>query len=232
VYALPEAQRDRFLMKVHVGHPSAMEELAILGRMGVRPPVPNQILSPERVRALQQAADAVFVHHALQEYIVRLVMATRDAGSVVPELRGMIEVGASPRGTLGLAAAARALAVLRRRDYVLPQDVADVATDVLAHRIVLGFEALADGVQHRDVIARLVAVVPAPRIAPAQEPAATQPVATWPTAPQPAATQPVATWPTAPQPVATQPAQEQSAQEQPQAPVADESGRQAAGGAA
>src|SRR4051812_20143173 len=126
VYELPEAQRDRFLMKVHVGHPSAMEELAILGRMGVRPPVPNQILSPERVRTLQQAADAVFVHHALQEYIVRLVMATRDAGSVVPELHGMIEVGASPRGTLGLAAAARALAVLRRRDYVLPQDVADV----------------------------------------------------------------------------------------------------------
>jgi MoxR-like ATPase len=169
VYELPEAQRDRFLMKVHVGHPSAMEELAILGRMSVRPPRAAQILTPERVRALQETADAVFVHHAVQEYIVRIIMATRDAGSVVPDLAAFVEIGASPRGTLGLAASARALAVLRRRDYVLPQDVADVAVDVLAHRIVLGFEALADGVQARDVITRLVAAVPAPRIAPSQD---------------------------------------------------------------
>jgi MoxR-like ATPase len=132
-------------------------------------------------------------------------MATRDAGSVVPDLAAFVEIGASPRGTLGLAASARALAVLRRRDYVLPQDVADVAVDVLAHRIVLGFEALADGVQARDVITRLVAAVPAPRIAPSQDETAqaypTQPAQqSYPAYPAqqsyPAPSQPVqATWP-------------------------------------
>src|SRR5918993_427293 len=131
VYALPEAQRERFLLKVDVGYPSGAEELAILHRMGVRPPVADTVLSPERVFALQDAADAVFVHHAVADYIVRLVLATRDpAGHGLPELAGTVDFGASPRATLGTAAAARALALLRGREYVLPEDVRDVFGDV------------------------------------------------------------------------------------------------------
>src|ERR687898_466071 len=107
VYALPEAQRDRFLLKVDVGYPSGAEELAILHRMGVRPPVATQVLTPHRVLALQDAADRVFVHHAVAEYVVRLVLATRDPGAYgLGELAGVLDFGASPRATLGTAAAA------------------------------------------------------------------------------------------------------------------------------
>jgi MoxR-like ATPase len=164
VYALPEAQRDRFLLKVDVGHPTAGEELAILHRMGVRPPVAEQVLTPERVLALQDEADAVFLHHAVAEYVVRLVVATRQPG-------GEIEVGASPRATLGLAAAGRALALIRGREYVLPEDVRDVAADVVAHRLVLTYDAVADGVDPRAVVDRVLAAVPPPRVAPARAPA-------------------------------------------------------------
>ncbi|HZB47818.1 MAG TPA: MoxR family ATPase, partial [Mycobacteriales bacterium] len=171
VYALPEAQRDRFLLKVDVGYPSGAEELAILHRMGVRPPVADTVLSPERVLALQDAADAVFVHHAVADYIVRLVLATRDpAGHGLPELAGTVDFGASPRATLGTAAAARALALLRGREYVLPEDVRDVFGDVAAHRLVLSYDAVADGVDPRAVVGRVLAAVPAPRVAPAREP--------------------------------------------------------------
>ncbi len=171
VYALPEAQRDRFLLKVDVGYPSGAEELTILHRMGVRPPQAETVLSPERVLALQEAADAVFVHHAVAEYVVRLVLATRDpAGHGLPELVGTLDFGASPRATLGTAAAARALALLRGREYVLPEDVRDVFGDVAAHRLVLSYDAVADGVDPRSVVDRVLAVVPAPRVAPAREP--------------------------------------------------------------
>jgi MoxR-like ATPase len=176
VYALPEAQRDRFLLKVDVGYPSGAEELAILHRMSVRPPTAGQVLTPERLLALQDAADGVFVHHAVAEYVVRLVLATRDpAAAGVPEVAGALEFGASPRATLGLAAAARALALLRGRGYVLPEDVRDVAGDVVAHRLVLGYDAVADGVDPRWVVDRVLAAVPPPRIAPAREPAAREP---------------------------------------------------------
>ena len=167
VYALPEAQRDRFLLKVDVGYPTGPEELAILHRMSVRPPVAGQVLTPERLLALQDAADGVFVHHAVAEYIVRLVLATREPG---PELAGVLEFGASPRATLGLAAAARGLALLRGREYVLPEDVRDVAGDVIAHRLVLGYDAVADGLDPRWVVDRVLDAVPPPRLAPAREP--------------------------------------------------------------
>ena len=170
VYALPEAQRDRFLLKVDVGYPTGAEELAILHRMGVHPPVAQQVLTPMRVLALQSAADEVFVHHAVAEYVVRLVLATRDpAAAGLPELAGVLEFGASPRATLGIAAAARALALLRGREYALPEDVRDVAGDVLAHRLVLGYDAVADGVDPRAIVDRILATVPAPQVAPARE---------------------------------------------------------------
>jgi MoxR-like ATPase len=160
VYALPEAQRDRFLLKITVGYPTPLEELTILQRMSVRPPHADPVLTPSSVVALQEATDEVFVHHAVAEYVVRLVHATRMPSEVV-------EFGASPRASLGLVAAGRALALLRGRDYVLPADVAEVAVDVMAHRLVLTFDALADGVDPRSVVEQVVAAIPPPRVAPA-----------------------------------------------------------------
>ncbi|PSK98475.1 MoxR-like ATPase [Murinocardiopsis flavida] len=168
VYALPEAQRDRFLMKVSVGYLSPLEELTVLQRMGVRPPHASAVLSPELVARLQDAADDVFVHNAVAEYVVRLVHATREPGSYgLDGVAEVLEFGAGPRATLGLAAAGRALALLRGRDYLLPADVADVAVDVMAHRMVLTFDALADGVDPRSVVERVVAAVEQPSVVPA-----------------------------------------------------------------
>ncbi|PXY23501.1 ATPase [Prauserella coralliicola] len=169
VYALPEAQRDRFLMKVFVDYPSELDELGILYRMGTRRPVARRVLDPETVLRLQEQARDVYVHHALAEYVVRLVMATRKPEQAgLPELAPVLAFGASPRATLGLVAAARALALLRGRDYVLPGDIQELAVDVLAHRLVLSFDALADGVAAEDVVRRIVTTLPVPQVAPAQ----------------------------------------------------------------
>jgi len=165
VYPLPEAQRDRFLMKIDIVYPDAAEELDILRRMSVDPPHAQQILDTGRLIDLQHAADQVSVHELIADYIVRMVMATRQPAEYgLPGLADVIEIGASPRATLGLAASARALALLRGRDYVLPGDVADVAPDVMAHRIVLTFDALADGTDTRDLVARILRAVPPPRV--------------------------------------------------------------------
>jgi MoxR-like ATPase len=170
VYPLPEAQRDRFLLKVLVGHPSAREEAEIVRRMGVRPPRAGQVLDPAALLELQAAADAVFVHDAVVDYAVRLVLATRE-----PHAHGLADVtpliahGASPRATLGLVAASRALALLRGRRYALPQDVYDVSRDVLRHRVLLSYEALADGVDADGVVERVVRTVGAPRVTPTQD---------------------------------------------------------------
>ena len=170
VYQLPEAQRDRFLLKIEVGHPNGNEELAILYRMSVDPPTAQQILDPDQVIALQRAADRVFVHHAIAEYAVRLVLATRDLpGFGLPDLAGLVAFGVSPRATLGLVAAGRALALLRGRDYVLPRDVRDVARDVMAHRLVLSLDALADDVPATGIVDRILQVVPEPQVAPRQD---------------------------------------------------------------
>jgi MoxR-like ATPase len=170
VYQLPEAQRDRFLMRIVVGYPSDQDELGILYRMGGTRPSARPVLDTGKLLALQARARAVFVHHALAEYVVRLVLATRDPARFgLPEVAGQLAYGASPRATLGLVAAGRALALLRGRDYVLPNDLLDIAPDVLAHRLVLSFDAIADGVEPESIIARIVESVPLPVIAPAQE---------------------------------------------------------------
>jgi MoxR-like ATPase len=170
VYPLPEAQRDRFLMKVLVGYPTAAEEAQIVRRMSVDPPRANTLLDPEGVRALQRQADAVFVHDAVLRYAVRLVTATREpAAHDLPDLVPLIAHGASPRATLGLVAAGRALALLRGRPYLLPQDVFDVAHDVLRHRVLLTYEAMADGVDAEAVVGRIVSTVQAPRVTPTQD---------------------------------------------------------------
>jgi len=165
VYPLPEAQRDRFLLKVDVPLPRAHEEAEILRRMSVDPPTAQQVLDPARVNRLARAADEVYVHPLVADYVVRLVMATRAPGDygVGDDVDGVLDVGASPRATLGLVAAARALALVRGRDHVLPDDVRELAPDVIAHRLVLGFDAVADGVTAASVVERVVAAVRPPQ---------------------------------------------------------------------
>ncbi|MDP9006587.1 MAG: MoxR family ATPase [Actinomycetota bacterium] len=165
VYPLPEAQRDRFLMKVVVGYPTHTEEMEVVRRMGVRPPSPAPVIDVADLVRLQEAADAVFVDAGVADYAVRLVLATRaPADHGLPELAPYVAYGASPRGSLGLVAAGRALALLRGRDYLVPQDVFDVAFDVLRHRLVLSYEALAEGVEADAVLARVLSVVTAPLV--------------------------------------------------------------------
>jgi MoxR-like ATPase len=170
VYPLPEAQRDRFLMKIAVGYPNAREEADIVRRMGVDPPHASPVLNPARLSQLQRAADTMFVHDAVLDYAVRLVMATRQpADHNLPDLAPFIAHGGSPRATLGLVAGARALALLRGRNYVLPQDVFDVGPDVLRHRVLLSYEAIADGVEPDHVVNRVLSTVIAPVVAPSQD---------------------------------------------------------------
>ena len=167
VYQLPEAQRDRFLMKILVGYPNEAEELGILYRMSAQRPTAEQLLTPQRLLGLQELARTVFVHHAIAEYVVRLVLATRTPSVFgVPELGRLLAYGASPRATLGLVAAGRAMALMRGRDYVLPEDVRDLAVDVIAHRLVLSFDAVADGVSVESIVDRIADVVPMPQVAP------------------------------------------------------------------
>jgi MoxR-like ATPase len=173
VYALPEAQRDRFLMKVLIDYPTPQEELEIVRRMGVDPPHAVQVLTPEMILELQRQADEAIIDQGTLDYAVNLVIATRDpANHGLPDLAGMIEYGASPRATLGLVAAGRAMALLRGRDYVVPQDIFDVAPDVLRHRLVLSYEALAAELTIEQVLVRLLSTIPAPMVSPTtQDPA-------------------------------------------------------------
>nr|WP_241176103.1 MoxR family ATPase [Modestobacter sp. KNN46-3] len=169
VYPLPEAQRDRFLLKVLVDYPSPEEEREIIYRMGSTPPEAQPVLGPEDVRRLQRTASEVFVHHALVDYVVRLVVATRAPHEHgMPDVASWVSYGASPRASLGLIASSRALALIRGRDYVLPQDVLDVTGDVLRHRLVLSYDALADGVPADHIVKRVVQSVPLPQVTPRQ----------------------------------------------------------------
>ncbi|MDA3628754.1 MoxR family ATPase [Saccharopolyspora sp. WRP15-2] len=165
VYPLPEAQRDRFLFKLPVEYPTAEEEREIIYRMGVAAPEPNPVLNPDELIRLQKVAASVFVHHALVDYVVRLVVATRmpnDHG--LSDIASWVSYGASPRASLGIIAAARALALVRGRDYVLPQDVVDVVPDVLRHRLVLSYDALADGIPVEHIVNRVLQTVPLPQV--------------------------------------------------------------------
>ncbi len=169
VYPLPEAQRDRFLMKVVLDYPTPAEEVEIVQRMGTRPPSAEQALTLEQVEALQNAALDVFVDRSVLEYAVNLVLCTRTPENFgLPELRTFIELGASPRASLGLIRAGRALALLRGRAYLTPQDVFDVAPEIMRHRMLLSYEALAQDVDVDQVLARVLGTVPAPRLSPAQ----------------------------------------------------------------
>lgn len=163
VYPLPEAQRDRFLLKITVPLPGYGDEAEILRRMGHKTPTAHQVLSPEAVLRLQEQAENLYVHPLVADYMVRLVMATRSPQEFgAPDLDGTLQAGVSPRATLGLLAASRALALLRGRDHVLPADVNDLAREVMAHRMLLSFEALAGGATPETLVDYLVACVPEP----------------------------------------------------------------------
>jgi MoxR-like ATPase len=186
VYPLPEAQRDRFLMKVVIGYPTAAEEVEIVHRMGVSPPEADEVLSLEDLARLQEAADRVYVDRGVVDYAVNLVLATRQPAQFgLPELGELVSWGASPRASLGLVAAGRALALMRGRTYALPQDVFDVAPDILRHRLVLSYEALAQGLSADHVLARVLSTVPAPRIAPSMDPTRSTAPGGTPSAPTP-----------------------------------------------
>ncbi|MFM7069127.1 MAG: AAA family ATPase, partial [Actinomycetes bacterium] len=173
VYPLPEAQRDRFLMKVVLGYPTPTEEVEIVQRMGTAAPHAEQVLDLGQIQHLQAATDQVYVDRSVLEYAVNLVLCTRTPENFgLPELRSFIELGASPRASIGLVRAGRALALLRGRSYLTPQDVFDVAPEVMRHRLLLSYEALAQDVDVEQVLARVLATVPAPRVSPTQDGAA------------------------------------------------------------
>jgi MoxR-like ATPase len=166
VYPLPEAQRDRFLLKIVVGYPTDAEEREIVYRMGVKPPVAGPILTTEDLLGLQRKADEVFVHNALVDYAVRVVLATRTPADFgMDDVARLIQYGASPRASLGIVRATRALALLRGRDYALPQDLLDIAPDILRHRLVLSYDALADDISADRIVERVLATVPMPTVA-------------------------------------------------------------------
>ncbi|GAB2535633.1 AAA family ATPase [Rhodanobacter koreensis] len=168
-FTLPEAQLDRFLMHVTIGYPDAVAELAILrlarGQASQRAhPVaaPLALLSQADVFAARDAAMAVHMAPALEEYLTQLVLATRDAGRYGPEFKRWIAWGGSPRATIALDRCARAQAWLSGRDYVLPEDVHAIVHEVLRHRVLLSYEAEAEGVRPDQVIDRLLDLVPLP----------------------------------------------------------------------
>jgi MoxR-like ATPase len=162
-YPLPEAQVDRFMMKVEVGYPSPTEEFVIVERAISPDPVSQAIVSPERLIGMQAQVDEVYVDPALIEYSVRVVNATRRPAEVgLADLARYISFGASPRASINLILAGRALAFIRGRDYVVPQDVTELALDVLRHRLVLSYEALSDDVTADDVLTKVLAALPVP----------------------------------------------------------------------
>jgi MoxR-like ATPase len=164
-YPLPEAQIDRFMMKVVVDYPNFSEEMSIVARSLVDPPVLRELLTLEQLHGLQQAAANVYVDRLVAEYAVALCDATRHPATYgLGELGPYLAYGASPRGSINLVTAARALAVLRGRSYALPQDVQELARDVLRHRLVLTYQALAEQVTADKLLTAVLDAIHAPRI--------------------------------------------------------------------
>ncbi len=162
-YPLPEAQVDRFMMKVLVDYPSDEEEFVIVQRVTGPAVSANPVASTEQLAELQGACRTVYVDPSLITYAVKLVSATRNPEKHgLKELRRFITYGASPRATINLTEASRALAMLRGRSYVLPEDMVDLVPDVFRHRVVLSYEALSEGLSPDALIGKIMARIPAP----------------------------------------------------------------------
>jgi MoxR-like ATPase len=164
-YALPEAQVDRFMLKVVVGYPTPTEEFAIVERMTTSVEKVATVLTTGDLVALQRQVDAVYVDPALYDYAVRLAVSTRLPGRFgMPELVRYITYGASPRASINLILTGKALAFVRGRTYVLPEDVLDMAADVMRHRLVLSYEALTDDVTPDRILSTILSRVPPPTV--------------------------------------------------------------------
>ncbi len=164
-YPLPEAQVDRFMLKVLVGYPTSTEEFVIVERMTGALQALKEVIDTTELLRLQERVDQVYVDPALIEYAVTLVSATRKPQIIGrSDLESLLTFGASPRASINLILAARALAFIRGRTYALPQDVRDVAHDVIRHRLVLSYEALADNVTGDELLDRLIDSIPMPEV--------------------------------------------------------------------
>ena len=163
-YQLPEAQLDRFLFKVIVDYPQRDEELQILGMMSRTSATPQTtpVVSIQTIEASRALMDRIFIDPAIEAYIVDLVRATRNPGQIDKRLEGMVRAGASPRATISIALAAKALAFMHHRSYVSPQDVKDLAHDILRHRILVSYEAEAANITSDNIIDSILSKVPVP----------------------------------------------------------------------
>ncbi len=163
-YPLPEAQVDRFMLKLRVGYPSKAEEKEIMRRMAARErPRVEPVAGPDDIRRMREVADAIYVDAKVEDYIVDVVFATREPGAYkMPDLERLIEYGASPRATIYLAQAARVQAFMAGRTYVTPQDVKTVGPDVLRHRVLLSYEAEARELSAEDLVQRVFNTVDVP----------------------------------------------------------------------
>ena len=163
-YPLPEAQVDRFMMKVVIGYPNRAEERIILESMATTEPAftVRAVVSADEILKARQVVNAIFVDEKIKDYIVDLVLATRPPAAASLNLNGYVQVGASPRATINLTLAARATAFLNGRHYVTPQDVKTIALDVLRHRVTVSYEAEAENVTSEDVIRIILDTLPVP----------------------------------------------------------------------
>ncbi|MFL2860517.1 MAG: AAA family ATPase [Pontiellaceae bacterium] len=163
-YPLPEAQVDRFMLKICVGYPSREEERLILDRMAhAEPPAPIQpIITPEQILRARQTVDEIYIDDKIKAYIIDLIFATREPEKAGLNLKEYIKYGASPRATISLTLAARAHAFMEGRGYVTPQDIKSVAPDVLRHRLLLTYEAEAEELTSDELIRQILAEIPVP----------------------------------------------------------------------
>jgi MoxR-like ATPase len=164
-YPLPEAQVDRFMLKVIVGYPTKEEERRVVDRMASGQPTPEvrKVTSPQEILAARQVVEKIFVDDKVRDYLVDVTRATRDPSAYgIKDLDEMIETGASPRASINLMKAAKAHAFLQARGYVTPHDVKSVAMEILRHRIILTYEAEAEGKSHDDIVRKILDNVPVP----------------------------------------------------------------------
>jgi MoxR-like ATPase len=163
-YPLPEAQIDRFMMKVIVTYPNRAEERAILDAMATTEPmpVPRQVVSAEQIVEARHIVNALYVDDKIRDYIVDIVLATRPPVAASLNLNGFIQTGASPRATISLTLAARAMAFLNGRHFVIPQDVKTIAMDVLRHRVTVTYEAEAENITSENIIEKILNTLPVP----------------------------------------------------------------------
>jgi MoxR-like ATPase len=164
-YPLPEAQVDRFMLKILIDYPEHDEELTIVQRQLIDPPELREALSLDDLRELQRTVFDVYVDPSLVSYSVSVATATRKPADIgLPELGEYIDFGASPRGPISITQSARALALVRGRDYVTADDVRALTKDALRHRLVLSYQALAEGVTPDAILDRVLATVPMPEV--------------------------------------------------------------------